>query len=83
MVDEHAQRDRAEKEGEGDGECCGVVSPHGFRRIPGALFFLAESAQIHRIGDGLDTVQRGENQRNRDVQDVLDALAELFLFRQV
>ena len=51
--------------------------------IPGALAVLAEAAQLHRVGDGVDAVQTGQDERQQDIDRVLHPLEEGLLFAQL
>ncbi|MPM09363.1 hypothetical protein SDC9_55680 [bioreactor metagenome] len=83
VVDEHAHGDGGEQNHHRNGERDNIPALERLCRIPSPFFLLAEAAQVHGVGNGLDALQRGKDQRNGDVEDVLDALSELFLFGQI
>ena len=47
--------------------------------VPGALVLFAKAAQLHRVGDGVDAVQAGQDERQQDVDGVFEPLEEGFL----
>ena len=51
--------------------------------VPGAAFLFAESAQVHGIGDHLDAVQGGKDQRDDDHQRVLEAVCPTDVLRVI
>ena len=72
-VQGHKQNEQAYQHGE---IICPLQRP---LCVPCALFMLAETAQIHRVGDQLDPVDRREDQRDQDRSDAFDPLGKLCL----
>ena len=61
-ADGHGQAD--EQQGRAHAQGNEVPPGKGALGIPGALAVLAEAAQLHGVGDHIDPVQAGKNQRN-------------------
>ena len=64
-ADGHGQAD--EQQGRAHAQGNEVPPGKGALGIPGALAVLAEAAQLHRIGNGVDAVQAGQDERQQDV----------------
>ena len=80
-ADGHGQAD--EQQGRAHAQGNEVPPGKGALGIPGALAVLAEAAQLHRIGNGVDAVQAGQDERQQDVDRVLHPLEEGLLFAQL
>ena len=56
-----------------------IAADEGPLGVPGALVHFAKAAQFHRVGDGVDAVQAGQDERQQDVDGVFEPLEEGFL----
>ena len=80
-ADGHGQADEQQNRAHAQGN--EVPPGKGALGIPGALAVLAEAAQLHRVGNGVDAVQTGQDERQQDVDRVLHPLEEGLLFAQL
>ena len=80
-ADGHGQAD--EQQGRAHAQGNEVPPGKGALGIPGALAVLAEAAQLHRVGDGINAVQAGQNQRQQDMHGVFQPLEERLVFAKL
>ena len=80
-ADGHGQADEQQNRAHAQGN--EVPPGKGALGIPGALAVLAEAAQLHRVGNGVDAVQAGQDERQQDIDRVLHPLEERLLFAQL